>query len=78
MAKAVVQMVILSLSVSLIVSHEDGAPAVRSVCENLMPHSSSPHKQQPGNGGYNITLPVSLRLSSNGYFHYEAGVLYNG
>ena len=78
MAKAVVLILSLSVVVGVAVSHENGAPVVRNVCENLMPSTSSPHLRQSGNGGYAITLPPSLRPSGNGYFSYEAGALYDG
>lgn len=59
-------------------AHPEGAPAVKMVCEELKPDSSSPHKFQSGNGAYNFTTSAGLHLHSSKYFTYEAGMEYTG
>ncbi len=55
-----------------------GPPPEESTCLNMRPESRSPHKLQPGNGTYDLTVEFLGDASSNGYFSYMASTSYTG
>ncbi len=53
-----------------------GAPAVRSVCVDMVPAVPSPHLKQNGSGDYKIS--INATTNADKCFTYTAGSQYKG
>ena len=66
----------LSLTFKVSFCRSPGPPTDNSVCNDLKPSKSSPHRLQVGNGTYSLSVDA-YRSSFSPYFMYTSGQNYS-